>query len=107
MTPLPSRELPKPLEKDIVKVIKDWAALRYKITLHRIRENPWTSEPGLPDLFGHTREGRAVYVEVKRPKKGKRSQAQERFIAEARASGAIAFFADSTEAFDEGMRGAR
>lgn len=94
-------KLPKPTENEIVKVIRDYAVLRFGIELHRIRENPWTSEPGLPDLFGHYK-GRAIFIEVKR-EGGKRRQAQIAFIKSAAENGAIAFFADSLESFVDGM----
>lgn len=44
---------------------------------------------GTADVSGHTRRGRAVYLEVKLPS-GKVSTEQERFIADARDWGCVA-----------------
>jgi hypothetical protein len=51
---------------------------------------------GFPDIHGLLRDGRALYVEVKRP--GSRpTQAQQQFIREAALAGAIAIVATSVE----------
>lgn len=51
---------------------------------------------GFPDLLGVTGEGRAVFIEVKRPGERPRKNQQE-FLARLRATNAIAFWADSVE----------
>jgi hypothetical protein len=51
---------------------------------------------GTPDLQGHSRTGRAIYIEVKAPK-GPRRQQQEQFIAMAQDMGCLAGFATSVE----------
>lgn len=83
--------------------------------VHRITERiPWgpkgrKSQPGVPDSFGwwplsHPLVSGYIssvplhfFIEFKRPG-GARRPAQERWIAEARADGVIAFFADSVDA---------
>ena len=51
---------------------------------------------GTPDLEGYSSQGRAIYIEVKRPG-GKRREAQERFILAAAERGCLAGFAESVE----------
>lgn len=51
---------------------------------------------GTPDLAGHSRTGRAIYIEAKRLG-GRRRTAQERFILAAQESGCLAGFASSVE----------
>lgn len=60
------------------------------------------NEAGIPDLIGWVPSGllvgggswaRPLFIEVKRPRGGRREKEQEAFIAEAKASGAIAIFA--------------
>lgn len=82
--------------------------------VHRIVERiPWgprgrKSQPGVPDCFGWfvitegepghvTSSPLNFFIEFKRPG-GAHRPAQERWIAEARQDGVIAFFADSVDA---------
>lgn len=53
-------------------------------------------EEGHSDLYGHTSEGKAFYLEIKTPI-GRASDAQKKFIAAMQRSGAIAGFARSVE----------
>ena len=50
--------------------------------------------PGSPDIHGFMRDGRALFIEVKRPSGAVRPE-QERFISDARAAGCVAFIARS------------
>lgn len=53
-------------------------------------------EVGHSDLYGHTAEGKAFYLEIKTPI-GQASDDQKRFVAAMKSSGAIAGFARSIE----------
>ncbi len=79
----------------------------HKIKVWRIRERipgqGGFSTPGIPDLIGWAirrdwtpNTTVPLFIEVKRPG-GVRRPAQERWIAEAKADGCIAFFAESWE----------
>lgn len=81
--------------------------------VHRVVERiPWgkkKSEPGIPDSFGWWPNGIIsltgsviFFIEFKKPG-GARRPAQERWIAEARADGVIAFFADSVDSMAAGF----
>jgi hypothetical protein len=50
--------------------------------------------PGRPDITGHLKGGRALYIEVKRPS-GRVTPEQKDFIARATRDGALAFVARS------------
>lgn len=52
--------------------------------------------PGMSDLHGHRPDGKAWYLEIKRPGQKPREN-QLRFLAAMRQSGAIAGWADSVE----------
>jgi hypothetical protein len=52
--------------------------------------------PGRPDIQGHLKGGRALYIEVKRPS-GRLTQEQRDFIERARKDGALAFVARSVD----------
>lgn len=110
-------------EEQILRIIVEETWLRYRIKLHRIncavggKVRP--NERGLPDLFGHFQRQRIeshdvsghgiirfnwmetipLYIEVKKPG-GRRRPEQVQFIAEAKANGCAAFFAESWEDVD-------
>lgn len=94
-------------EEQILRVIVIEAWLRFKIKLVRIncpvggKVRP--NERGIPDLIGHMPGPRfsdairlplPVYIEVKVPG-GRRRPEQVEFIANAKADGCVAFFAES------------
>ena len=57
-----------------------------------------TGERGHSDLRGHRPDGKAFYIEVKRPDgKGRTSKEQEQFIKAMKESGAIAGVVNSVE----------
>ena len=54
--------------------------------------------PGWPDLTGYRRsDGRAVFIECKRPKNAKQSEQQKKFIELAKQAGCLAGFARSVD----------
>lgn len=88
-----------PLKKAIVDAInatglaKVWSVPSGRAKGGKIRLAP----EGTPDVCGYQRrDGRAVFVEVKRPK-GHRRESQVQFIQGARTSGCIAGFAESVQ----------
>lgn len=52
--------------------------------------------PGSPDIYGYTKDGRAIYCEVKRPS-GVVSPEQAAFIQQAQEAGCVAFIARGVE----------
>jgi hypothetical protein len=54
-------------------------------------------KPGWPDITGYIIDGRALFIEVKRPVSGAPTREQQDFIEAAAKSGAVAFFARSVE----------
>ena len=74
-----------------------WQGKRNGNTLTNIRPVKVTAT-GWPDLTGFRRsDGKAVYIECKRPSGGRRSEQQKKFIALAQASGCLAGFARSVD----------
>lgn len=54
-------------------------------------------QTGHSDLYGVRPDGRAVFVEVKKPKTGKASEEQKKFIEAVKKKNALAGFARSVE----------
>jgi hypothetical protein len=54
-------------------------------------------KPGSPDIHGYLKDGRALFVETKRPKTGRERQEQVDWINKARSCGCVAFFARSID----------
>lgn len=87
-------------EEHVLKEIVTLLWLHARIRLWRIncpvggRMRP--NERGIPDLIGYLPGGRFLAIEVKRPK-GVRRPEQIQFVADAKAAGAVAFFAESWE----------
>ena len=75
-------------------------SIRYYLRLKKILHfKHWAglgSEPGIPDICGVMPDGRALFIEIKKMN-GKLSEAQELFLREAKANGAVAFVARSID----------
>lgn len=97
----------KLLERHVVREIVERLWLQARIKMWVVRERiPGVGQPstaGIPDLIGwipgpkfsdQVQLAMPLFIEVKRPG-GARRPAQEAFIAEARAGGCVAFFAES------------
>ena len=107
----PHRTPPAPLERDVQVAIVHAFRLRYRVTLWHIDAGAsgmrqdrrkgsrgYTGAPkGFPDLLGLIPgNGRAVFIEVKRPGQKPRPE-QVAFLARLRGTGAVAFWASSVD----------
>lgn len=81
-------------EKFITAQIR--AYLRFKKIFHWKAWQGLGSEKGVPDILGVLPGGKSLLIEVKAAR-GRVSPHQEKFIAAARANGALAFVARSVE----------
>lgn len=71
-----------------------WAKIKVWRIRERIPGQGRLSTAGIPDLIGVGPGGRAIFLEVKRPK-GRHRLSQELFIDEVKKAGAVAGFVDS------------
>lgn len=81
---------PKISEKDITATIRTY--LKFKKVFHWKVFQTLGATPGIPDIIGILPGGRALFIEVK-TENGKLSEAQEAFLENAKALGALAFVA--------------
>jgi hypothetical protein len=83
-------KLPAPKEKEITHSIR--SLLRQFGIFHYKNHGGLGSAPGLPDITGCLKDGKAFWIEVKTDR-GHLSPQQERFIENIKAAGGIAFVA--------------
>jgi len=101
--------MPQPLEKDIQRVVLQWLALagvfafrvnsggmRWRDTKGKSRYMQFNGAEGCSDVVGVLPDGRALFVEVKRPG-GKATEKQLGFLAAAQTAGAVAVVATGVE----------
>lgn len=70
--------------------LTEWGGNVWRQNNHATRGRKFTGMRGLPDIIGHTSEGKAVYCEVK-TSGDKLSDDQRAFLEEAHLSGCWAF----------------
>ena len=96
----------KPLERDILKAILQYLRLHPRVAfagrfnrgamVAGFRYVSFNSVAGFPDIHGLMADGRALYVEVKRPK-GRVLAEQREFLAMAHDAGALVILARSVD----------
>lgn len=107
-----------PMERDIQKACLQFLRIHPKVAcVWRQNSGTFTEQnrdgsqryitahtmPGLPDIVGFLRGGRALFCEIKRPG-GKATPMQQAFIDRANAAGALAAVITSTEEIEELLR---
>lgn len=98
-------------ETPVTKKIKDHALKKYGIVLHKYHGDIY-GETGVADLFGTMPDGRAIYIEVKKPftaselrafLKSDRYHNQRAWLEREAKLGAITMFANSVEVVDKSI----
>lgn len=102
----PPPKLPQPKEATVLRAVLDFVryhprvakAWRQNSGAFRVEQRfiRTADEPGIPDICGYMKGGRALYIEVKAPR-GKLSYWQKRFLDEAKVAGAVCGVARSIE----------
>lgn len=91
-------------ERDVVRGIKQYMLEEYGVRMHKFHGSAFT-EPGVADLFGTMPpDGRAVYIEVKKPEHTtdpERLERQKRWLQFEASQGAIAVMVESVEELEK------